>query len=225
MSVINQQLHTLCHLYGFSGVVERRLVAFVDLLQRWNRRTNLISRSDGHQIITKHIADSLAFLKLNVLHPSQNILDFGSGAGFPGLILKIVAPELQINLLDSKRMKVLFLREAIATLDLRDVNVLLLRVEELSRDPDHDLYDVVLARAVASLVTLWTGSIPLLRPGGYLLAQKGGDLHDEVSQLLQRFPDCIVQFRPVFNPFEANVHSRCFAILQHSEKRDVAKSD
>ena len=225
MSVINQQLYTLCQLYGFSGVVEQRLVAFVDLLQRWNRRTNLISRSDGHQIVTKHIADSLAFLKLNVLHPLHNILDFGSGAGFPGLILKIAAPELQINLLDSKRIKVLFLREAIAALELSDVNVLLSRAEELSRDPNHDRYDFVLARAVASLVTLWTGSTPLLRPGGYLLAQKGGDLHDEVSQLLQRFPGCIVQFRPVLNPFETSVHSRCFAIVQDREKRDVAKSN
>lgn len=149
-----------------------KLVRYVGLLQEWSNRVRLISRGDLPHIWDRHIVDCLALI--NDVSKETEILDFGSGAGLPGIPLALILHETSFILLEPARMKALFLNHCVKELNLANVKVLRSRSEELSKHPDHlKKYPCVTARAVAALPKLWEYVNPILHDQGRLIALKG----------------------------------------------------
>jgi len=172
------------------GIILNRsqLEAFLtyrELLLEWNRRVNLISRKDEGRIVAHHFLDSLVSFPHLDLSLGKRLLDLGSGAGFPGVPLKIVAPQIRLTLLDSKRKRVLFLRKLVNVLQLEDVNVLCERAEHLGKQEGYTgKFDYVVARAVMELNRLVVLALPFLRRGGRLIAYKGPDEVTEAQGMI-----------------------------------------
>ncbi len=141
----------------------------------WNQRINLTRITEPQEIITKHFLDSLSVaLALADLPANLSLIDVGAGAGFPGLPLKIALPHLRLTLLEATGKKTKFLEHVIELLHLSDTRVVTARAEEAGRDPAHrQRYDVAVARAVAALPVLAEYTLPLVKPGGRVIAQKG----------------------------------------------------
>lgn len=164
---------------------------YYETLIAWNRRVNLTRITDYDEVQTKHFLDSLSCLPIikragdttageRIL--GLQIIDVGSGAGFPGLALRIAMPALRLTLLDATGKKTEFLRFLIEQLELSDVTVINARAEEVGQDHRHrEQYDVALARALAGMPTLAELTLPLARVGGMVIAQKGEDPADEVD--------------------------------------------
>ena len=169
-----------------------------DELVAWRSRVNLTAITDDEGIQTKHFLDSLSCLiatsvpksgssvpvppSVCAFKPDTRLIDVGSGAGFPGLPLKIICPTLKLTLLEATGKKAEFLRHIVALLDLRGVTIVKGRAEEVGREADHrEQYDWALARAVAEMPTLIEYLLPFVRIGGRALAQKGQDAPVEVA--------------------------------------------
>jgi 16S rRNA (guanine527-N7)-methyltransferase len=154
---------------------------FLRELANWNTRVNLTSISDPAQVVVKHLWDSFSVAPLLRSTPSASLVDIGTGAGFPGLVLKIALPELRVTLVEATRKKVDFLKHVIAKLQLRNVNAVQARAEDLAHDPAHrEAYDFAVARAVAELSVLLEYALPFVRVGGLFIAQKGVQVDEEI---------------------------------------------
>jgi 16S rRNA (guanine527-N7)-methyltransferase len=168
-----------------------RFQLYYETLIDWNRRLNLTRITDYEEVQVKHFLDSLscwlAIERLPDLPADRAAVDFqtidvGSGAGFPGLALKLILPALRLTLLEATGKKAEFLEFLVERLGLSQVRVIKARAEELGRDPRHrEQYELVLARAVARMATLAELTVPLARMGGWVIAQKGDDPLAEVE--------------------------------------------
>jgi len=164
---------------------------YSDLLLEWNQRFNLTAIDSPEQVEIRHFLDSLSCLAVLPQLPtgdgpmrlgmSLQVIDVGTGAGLPGLALKIAWPALRLTLLEATAKKVRFLEHVVVALGLRDVLIIHGRAEEVAHQPEHRaVYDLALARAVAPLSPLLELTLPFLRLGGWLLAQKGSAATMEV---------------------------------------------
>src|SRR5258707_14360303 len=166
-------------------VTERQLDQFLRYQQElldWNTRINLTAITDPEEVLLRHFLDSLSLL-LVYDRAETCLLDIGTGAGFPGLPLKIVRPQWQVVLLEATGKKVAFLQHIIEALQLKDVVALHGRAEELAHKAGYRAsFDVVTARAVASLPTLLEYAAPFCRVGGQIILPKKGDLAEELAQ-------------------------------------------
>jgi len=148
----------------------------------WNTRINLTAISDPDEVLLKHFLDSLSLL-MAYDAPNARLLDIGAGGGFPGIPLKIVRPQWQIVLLEATGKKVRFLQHCIDTFQLQNVVAVQGRAEELAHKAEYRAsFDVVTARAVASLPTLLEYAAPFCRVGGQIILPKKGDLAEELAQ-------------------------------------------
>ncbi|PTA67530.1 16S rRNA (guanine(527)-N(7))-methyltransferase RsmG [Deinococcus arcticus] len=165
--------------------VDAQIPAFVQLmalLQEANRKVNLTALKTETDIVLKHFVDSLSCLRGEHLDGAQQVLDLGTGAGFPALPLALLRPEIPFVPLDSIRKKIDFVRAAAEALGLNNVQPQVGRAETLGRDPAHrESYDRVVCRAVAALPVLAELALPLLKPGGRLVAQKGPISEEELQ--------------------------------------------
>ena len=145
---------------------------YKDLLLEYNKKFNLTAIKTEEEIYLKHFYDSLTLVKGVDLTKNLKILDIGTGAGFPGLVLKIFYPELEITLLDSNHKKIMFLEQVIKRLNLKNITCLNTRAENLPSSY-REYFDIVTSRAVAHLRILSELSIPYLKVNGKLIAMKG----------------------------------------------------
>lgn len=151
-------------------------------LLKWNNKTNLVSEKSSLNIVRRHFLDSLTALKF-LDKPDARIIDIGSGAGFPGIPLKIASPALRLYLLESNRKKVSFLKHIIRQLNLTDTFVLHERVENLLKiNQWKNFFDVLVSRAAFKLPEMLPFGAFLLRPSGKLVALKSNDIATEFSQ-------------------------------------------
>jgi 16S rRNA (guanine527-N7)-methyltransferase len=158
-----------------------QFAAYADELRRWNERVNLTAITDVSGIVVRHFLDSLR-CAASWGAPPRRMIDVGTGAGFPGLPLKILRPESQLTLVESVEKKAAFLRHLVELLELGNVEVVVARAEAVGRDPAHrEQYDLATARAVAELRVLAEYCLPLCRVGGRFLAPKGGVVAQEVA--------------------------------------------
>lgn len=151
-------------------------------LTTWNAQFNLTAIREPESIRSKHFLDSLTVLnELNSPTP-ERLVDVGTGAGFPGIPLKIVLPELRLTLVESVGKKAEFCRHLVETLKLENVEIITMRAEELGRLAKYrEKFDWAIARAVSSMPVLVEYLLPLVRVGGGMLAQKGGNAYAEVQ--------------------------------------------
>jgi 16S rRNA (guanine527-N7)-methyltransferase len=162
----------------------QQILKFVELLKTANETVNLVSRKDIDHIIEHHVAPSFAYKILNRINKQETILDIGSGGGFPGIINAILYPTSSFILVDSTKKKVLFLQAVIKQLQLKNIQAIWSRVEDLKNLPDYqNQFNHVTARAVAPLKELVKWSKPLLKTQGTLEALKGGNITKELAQI------------------------------------------
>lgn len=158
---------------------------YYELLEEWNKVMNLTTITELEDVVTKHFTDSLSLVKAipNLGEEPISILDMGTGAGFPGIPLKIVFPKLKITLLDSLNKKINFLNHVIEELKLEDIDAIHGRAEDFGRDKDHrERYDYCVSRAVANLTTLSEYCLPYVKIGGAFIPYKSGKIEEELSQ-------------------------------------------
>jgi len=162
---------------GLDPALAMPLLAYLALLDRWNRTYNLTAIRDPREMVGKHLLDSLA------MHPyldDGHLADLGAGAGLPGIPLAIAKPGLRVTLVESNGKKARFLREAVRTLGLSNARVAESRAEALD---ERGAYDAITARALATLPLIIELGGHLLKPGGRLLAMKGAVPDDEIAGL------------------------------------------
>lgn len=153
---------------------------YADLLVEWNERVNLTSITDPQEIVIKHFIDSLTLGKFMEAH---KLADIGTGAGFPGIPLKILHTELHLFLVDSLAKRLDFLKVVIEQLGLKGVETVHSRAEDFARDSHYrESFDRVTSRAVARLPVLLEYAVPLLKKKGLFLAAKGSQVDDEVRE-------------------------------------------
>lgn len=158
--------------------IARFIVRLVDA----NRHLNLTAITSPVETATKHVADSLTALLVGAWPQGAAVCDVGTGGGLPGVVLAVVRPDLEMRLVDSVAKKLAFLDCVVAELGLRG-RTLHARAEEAGRQPGvREAHDVVVARAVARLPILAELCLPLVKPGGWFIAMKGPDAHDELKE-------------------------------------------
>lgn len=171
-------------LFGIELTVEQRdrFMIYENLLMDWNSKINLTAVRDSEGIRIKHFLDSLSCVKALGDMNGRSLIDIGTGAGFPGIPLRILFPEMKLTLVDSVGKKTDFCRLAANTMHLKNVTVLNTRSEELGLSKEYrEKFDAASARAVANLPVLCEYLLPLVKPGGIMLAQKGETAPDEVK--------------------------------------------
>ncbi len=158
------------------------LIRFYEMLVEKNKVMNLTAITDFEEVAIKHFADSLTIGR--AIQPgSQKMIDVGTGAGFPGIPLKIVYPDIKLTLLDSLNKRLVFLNEVIAELGLKDIETVHARAEEAAVKPAYrEQYDIVVSRAVANLSTLVEYCLPFASVGGCFISYKGEKAAVELSE-------------------------------------------
>ncbi len=155
---------------------------YFELLTDWNNKINLTAITEESEVAYKHFLDSISVFKCGVINEGDKIIDVGTGAGFPGLPMKIYDKTLSVTLLDSLNKRIVFLNEVINTLDLKNIYCVHGRAEDFGRDKDHrEKYDVCVSRAVANLATLSELCLPFVKVGGYFVAMKGPKADEEIE--------------------------------------------
>lgn len=160
----------------------RQFRQYYDLLIEWNSVMNLTAITAFDEVMQKHFVDSLALVKGVSVEESWRVLDVGTGAGFPGIPLKIAFPGLEVVLLDSLNKRVKFLNEVIGKLGLTGISAVHARAEELARKPEYrEGFDLVVSRAVANLASLAEYCLPYVKVGGLFVSYKSGSVAEEAK--------------------------------------------
>ncbi len=156
---------------------------FKDLLIEWNKKINLTGITDENEVMIKHFLDSLTCLMTGTIRNDLKIIDVGTGAGFPGIPLKIYYESLNVTLLDSLNKRIKYLQTVCEELDLKQVEFLHGRAEDYAKQDDYrEKFDIAVARAVADLSVLSEYCLPYVKVNGYFIAQKGPKAYEEVEK-------------------------------------------
>jgi len=157
----------------------QKFYQYMNLLIEWNEKINLTAIVEPKEIILKHFMDSLTIIK----HIEQNktVIDIGTGAGFPGIPIKIMREDLKITLLDSLNKRINFLDEVIQKLELKNITAVHARIEEYAKNKQYrEKYDIVTSRAVANLTTLSEYMLPMVAVKGMAICMKGSEVNEEI---------------------------------------------
>ncbi len=154
---------------------------YMNLLLEWNEKINLTAITQPEEVKLKHFVDSLTVLKY--INDDDKVIDIGTGAGFPGIPLKIMNKNTKITLLDSLNKRINFLNIVIEKLDLSNIQAIHGRAEEIARNKFYrEKYDVVVSRAVANLSTLTEYMLPFVKVGGKCICMKGANVNEELER-------------------------------------------
>jgi 16S rRNA (guanine527-N7)-methyltransferase len=166
---------------------KQQFMDYYELLVEWNKVMNLTSITELKEVIQKHFIDSLSIIKVYKLS-KEKVLDIGTGAGFPGIPLKIVYPEIDIVLLDSLQKRLNFLEVVINNLKLTKIKTLHGRAEDYGKNSDYrEQFDVCVSRAVAKLASLSEYCLPYVKKDGFFISYKSGKVEEELIQSTRAF--------------------------------------
>ena len=176
------ELNEMCNKINVN-LSEKQIKQFYDymnILLEWNEKVNLTAITDEKEIILKHFIDCLVVNKY--IYDKEKIADIGTGAGFPGIPIKIANPNIEITLIDSLNKRINFLNELVNEIDIKNIEIIHSRAEELSRNLNYrEKFDVVVSRAVAPMNVLVEYTLPFIKKGGKLIAMKGSNAQDEIN--------------------------------------------
>lgn len=182
-----EEFRKLMILYGekidimFTEEQLRQFYKYMELLLEWNKKINLTAITEPNEVILKHFIDSLTINKY--IKENSSIADVGTGAGFPGIPLKIFRPDLEITLVDSLNKRINFLNEVISKLDLKNIFTVHSRIEDFGKDKKYrESFDYVTARAVANISVLSEYLLPISKIGGQCVCMKGSNVKDELNE-------------------------------------------
>lgn len=160
-----------------------QFILYKDMIKEWNEKVNLTAITEDEEIIKKHFIDSIKSYRFEPLKSCENLIDIGTGAGFPGIPLKIMRPDLEVVLLDSLNKRVNFLNEVIKALGLTGIKAIHGRAEDFARENCYrENFDVAISRAVANMSVLSELCIPYVKNGGYFVAMKGPSVDEEINE-------------------------------------------
>lgn len=162
---------------------QEQFVHFYELLVEWNKVMNLTGITEYEEVNEKHFVDSLSLVQAIDINNVETVIDVGTGAGFPGIPLKITFPHLKIVLLDSLNKRINFLNTVIDALGLTEITTIHGRAEDYAKQTEYrEQFDLCVSRAVANLSTLSEYSLPYVKIGGMFIPYKSGEIDDEVQQ-------------------------------------------
>lgn len=162
--------------------IKNKLTLYGNLLVEWNEKINLTAITDPEGILYKHFYDCILFLKHINIPQNATLIDVGTGAGFPGMVLKIIRSDIEVTLLDSLNKRLIFLNEVIEKLSLTGIKTLHSRAEDAGKNKAHrEAYDIATARAVANLPVLLEYCTPLVKKNGMFVSMKGPAAGEEAA--------------------------------------------
>ena len=159
-----------------------QFIKYMRLLQEWNEKINLTAITDDEEVIKKHFIDCIKAFKSDAIKNAKTIIDVGTGAGFPGLPIAIMNPNVKVTLLDSLNKRINYLNTVVRELGLKNVTTIHSRAEDGARKPElREKFDVATSRAVANMAVLSEFCMPYVRKGGYFVALKGPSIDEELK--------------------------------------------
>ena len=160
----------------------KKYLRYFEMLVEWNQKMNLTAITEYHDVMKKHFVDSISLIKVFDTSKECSVIDVGTGAGFPGLALKIAYPNLKITLLDSLNKRISFLDAVIKELDLTDINTIHARAEDQAKKGMlRESFDLCVSRAVANISTLSEYCLPYVKVGGKFISYKSEKLTEELE--------------------------------------------
>lgn len=197
-----------------------KLDKFYELLITWNEKMNLTRITKKEDVYLKHFYDSLTISKVINLNQDLTLCDVGSGAGFPGIVLKICFPNLKITLLDSLQKRVNYLNEIIKELDLKGIEAIHTRAEDYAKQ-NREKFDIVTARAVANLKMLSELCIPMVKVNGSFIAMKA-NIEEELEnsmEILKKLDSKIDKIETFYLPSEESIRNIILIIKEKSTNK------
>ncbi|KAG2605224.1 hypothetical protein PVAP13_4NG098700 [Panicum virgatum] len=221
---------------SLSARQQRQVTVYVEALLDWNQRMNLTAVTDEAEVMTRHVEDSLAVLPpLERAYRARStsggrdtdgvsLVDVGSGAGLPGLILAVARPSWRFTLLESMKKRCTFLEHAIEAMGLSNVDVVCDRAENVGQSLDYrEAYDIAAARAVAELKVLAEYCLPLVRVGGLFIAAKGHDPHEEIKNAKSAVQKLGASMLELCNVESMGPHGQRTAVIYFKERATPKK--
>jgi 16S rRNA (guanine527-N7)-methyltransferase len=167
---------------SFNAEKYGQFMIYMAMIKEWNEKINLTAITEETEIVKKHFIDSIKCFKFKGFRDFKSIIDIGTGAGFPGIPVKIADADKKVTLLDSLNKRVIFLNEVIKNLKLQNIEAIHSRAEDLVQKPGYrESFDCVVSRAVANMAVLSEYCLPYARVGGYFIALKGPAVEEEIS--------------------------------------------
>lgn len=202
--------------YNLTEIQEQKFDEFYKLLEEWNYKIDITKIVETEEVYIKHFLDSLLITKSGIIEKNQNIIDIGTGGGFPGIPLKIYNDTLKFVLLDSLKKRINFLDVVVEKLNLDNVVPLHGRAEELARKEGiRESFDIATSRAVAPMQTLLEYCLPFVKVGGYFIAMKGPNYKEELKnsksaiKLLGGMLDRVIEYE-----LPNNLGKRCLILIK-----------